>query len=264
QDFSYTIAEEPVVGSVEMFEDFETSNSVSISPANNASGEITTNDSYSGYQSLLYSVLESGDPTVENGSLLVGRENSIDASSYDYLSFWVKDTQGNNGIKVALQDGTGQESSFENVWFDGAIKDTWTPISVPLSEISDIDLSNLKGVRFGEWNSGSYYIDHIQLTDFSLDDLNIEASIPSGSYTETQFVSLSNNTDATIYYTVDGTEPTTSSAVYEGAINVSNDMTIRAVAEKDGVMGQVSVYRYTISIFQVENTEPTWLQLFDY
>src|SRR5699024_6430625 len=90
------------------------------------------------------------------------------------------------------------------------------------------------------------------------------ASIPSGSYTETQFVSLSNNTDATIYYTVDGTDPTTSSAVYEGAINVSNDMTIRAVAEKDGVMGQVSVYRYTISIFQVENTEPTLLQLFDY
>ena len=48
-------------------------------------------------------------------------------------------------------------------------------------------------------------------------------------------VELSTTTDgATIYYTTDGTNPTTSSSEYTGAINIDADMTIKAIAVKDG------------------------------
>ena len=58
----------------------------------------------------------------------------------------------------------------------------------------------------------------------------------AGTYTEVQHVEISSTTeDATIYYTTDGTEPTTSSTVYTSAITVDEDMTIKAIAVKIGM-----------------------------
>ncbi len=60
-------------------------------------------------------------------------------------------------------------------------------------------------------------------------------SMASGTYYEEIDVEISTSTtDATIYYTTDGTEPTATSAVYTGAIHVANDMTIKAIAMKEG------------------------------
>jgi predicted CXXCH cytochrome family protein len=53
----------------------------------------------------------------------------------------------------------------------------------------------------------------------------------AGSFTAPQTVTISDSTpNATIYYTTNGTTPTTSSAVYGGAITVSSTTTIEAVA----------------------------------
>lgn len=60
-------------------------------------------------------------------------------------------------------------------------------------------------------------------------------SMASGTYYEEIDVEISTSTtDATIYYTTDGTEPTATSAVYTEAIHVANDMTIKAIAMKEG------------------------------
>ncbi len=57
----------------------------------------------------------------------------------------------------------------------------------------------------------------------------------AGTYTEAQSVSISCTTDgATIYYTTNGQDPTTNSTVYSGAINVSTNTTIKAMAAKSG------------------------------
>ena len=60
-------------------------------------------------------------------------------------------------------------------------------------------------------------------------------SIAGGEVEEGTTVTISCATSgATIYYTTDGNEPTTSSAVYSGAITVDKAMTIKAFAAKDG------------------------------
>jgi N-acetylneuraminic acid mutarotase len=60
-------------------------------------------------------------------------------------------------------------------------------------------------------------------------------SVPSGTYTSFQTVSLSDATPgATIYYTIDGTTPTTGSNVYNGPIGIVTTVTLQAVATAGG------------------------------
>ncbi|MCQ2309053.1 MAG: chitobiase/beta-hexosaminidase C-terminal domain-containing protein [Bacteroidales bacterium] len=60
-------------------------------------------------------------------------------------------------------------------------------------------------------------------------------SMASGTYYEEIDVEISTSTaGATIHYTTDGTEPTAASAVYTNAIHVANNMTIKAIAMKEG------------------------------
>jgi len=59
--------------------------------------------------------------------------------------------------------------------------------------------------------------------------------VAAGTYAAKQVVSLSDATaGAKIYYTVDGSGPSTSSIPYSGAITVSNSMTIEAIAVASG------------------------------
>jgi len=70
----------------------------------------------------------------------------------------------------------------------------------------------------------------------------------AGSYSAAQTVSISDATsDATIYYTTDGTAPTTSSSVYGPPLTVSSTETLKAFAVATGHLhsGQVSA-TYTI------------------
>ena len=86
-----------------------------------------------------------------------------------------------------------------------------------------------------------------------------------GTYTSAQSVTISCATSgATIYYTTDGTTPTTSSSVYGSAISVSTTTTIKAIAVKAGMTNSaVASATYTISSIHVHSytsvvtTEPT-------
>ena len=70
-----------------------------------------------------------------------------------------------------------------------------------------------------------------------------------GAYTATQTVALSDTTSgATIYYTTNGTTPTTSSAMYSVPLTVSTTTTIEAIAVAGGsAASPVAVATYTIS-----------------
>lgn len=75
-------------------------------------------------------------------------------------------------------------------------------------------------------------------------------SLPSGSYTSSQLVSISSATaGAKIYYTVDGSAPTSASLLYTGPIAVSKTMVLSAWAAASGcTTSGVAQASYTISI----------------
>ena len=124
---------------------------------------------------------------------------------------------------------------------------------------------------------GSYSLPHLALGGTSssgaesgsdlggliLSGVQIAAATPSvspvpGFYTTTQSVTLSDATaGATIYYTLDGSTPTTSSAVYAGPIAISATTTIQAIAAATGYLTS-SVASDTFTIGLPPATAPTF------
>ena len=75
------------------------------------------------------------------------------------------------------------------------------------------------------------------------------ASVTSGTYSGTLSVELSSTTPgAKIHYTLDGSQPTTSSAEYVSPISISATTTLKAIAVIDGLdSSEVSTFEYRIS-----------------
>lgn len=79
-----------------------------------------------------------------------------------------------------------------------------------------------------------------------------QASPQAGNVTSgTQITLTCSTSGATIYYTLDGSDPTTSSTQYTGPISlaayeVGTEVTLKAIAVKDGVTSEVQTIRYTI------------------
>lgn len=69
----------------------------------------------------------------------------------------------------------------------------------------------------------------------------------AGIYTEAQTVTITcRDKEAAIYYTLDGTEPTTESTPYTEPISVDDDITIKAIAVTDDERSYISTGEYVI------------------
>ena len=78
----------------------------------------------------------------------------------------------------------------------------------------------------------------------------VSANYESGNYVDPIKVSLSTDTEgASIYYTLDGTNPTTSSPLYTEEIEITSDTTLKVVAIKEGMIStSIKTYTYTIGV----------------
>ena len=86
-----------------------------------------------------------------------------------------------------------------------------------------------------------------EIIDFSR-RISVFAFPEGGNYSSAREVVLSSNiSDAEIYYTVDGVEPTTSSTLYTGPINVSGTTIIKTIAVKGTDISDIKEEIYVIS-----------------
>ena len=72
----------------------------------------------------------------------------------------------------------------------------------------------------------------------------------SGTYAEAQTVTITAEEGTIVYYTTDGSEPTTASAVYSEPFTVSETATVKAIAMKDGLYNnsEIATADYVIEI----------------
>ena len=110
----------------------------------------------------------------------------------------------------------------------------------------DLPADSSYGRKDGEW----MYFDNPAPGKENGEGYAARTSIPSanylsGVYTEALQVSLFG--EETIYYTIDGSKPTTSSKVYNNEITVTDIMTIRTMAVKDGRESEEAAYTYVIN-----------------
>ncbi len=77
-----------------------------------------------------------------------------------------------------------------------------------------------------------------------------EFSYPSGTYEEVLNVAISSNTNGAIYYTLDGSVPTTESELYTSPINMQQGIfTLKAIfVNSYGIQSEVAEASYTIDI----------------
>lgn len=92
-------------------------------------------------------------------------------------------------------------------------------------------------------------VDGYMMQKYQLEAQSLPApliSTPSGTLPTPTEVTLSSVDDATIYYTTDGTTPTTSSSIYSKPLNISYTQTLKAIAVRDDEVSSVSSAAYTL------------------
>jgi hypothetical protein len=143
----------------------------------------------------------------------------------------VKNSKGNftatdaNGSEIGTVEGEGTSAT--------------TPITWTGTASGAITLTANKAIRFS----------YIEVTYSAAGEEFLAAptfSIGTATYYEAQTVEISQSEADDIYYTIDGTEPTTASTVYTGAITVSETTTIKAIAISGNLTSDVASATYTI------------------
>ena len=75
--------------------------------------------------------------------------------------------------------------------------------------------------------------------------VNVPAISGDATFDETTNVTITADEGATIYYTTDGNDPTTTSSVYSAPIAISATTTVKAIAVKDGNSSTVATATFT-------------------
>ena len=124
--------------------------------------------------------------------------------------------------------------------------DNSTPTSTSSVYSSAISVAESKTIKAKAFKSGLTDSDLATAT-YTIKCATPTFSVAAGTYTESKSVTLSTTYGTKIYYTTNGSDPTTSSAEYTGAITVSKTTTIKAIAWKSGCTNsEIASRTYTI------------------
>jgi hypothetical protein len=139
-------------------------------------------------------------------------------------------------------DGVNYAVNSDTLYFDFTDDD---PVAAEKGDFSADDAVKVYQENAGDALSA---IVLVNATTASTTAATPTASLATGEVAAGSTVTISTTTTgATIYYTTDGSTPTTSSTVYIGAITINSAMTIKALAVKDGKLNSsIATFAYTI------------------
>ncbi|HOX52249.1 MAG TPA: chitobiase/beta-hexosaminidase C-terminal domain-containing protein [Fibrobacteria bacterium] len=145
---------------------------------------------------------------------------------------------------------TATATSISITWLDarkGSDPTALSPVSIPSPTTATYSIS---GDELSLTIAGKTTVYSLE-TEGPDDPVELVVDAPSispdgGAYASSQSVKITAQTGATIYYTTNGSTPTTSSSRYTGAITVATSKTIKAIAELDGVTSEVVSATFTI------------------
>ncbi len=156
-----------------------------------------------------------------------------------------------SGTPVTLSTSTEGATIYYTV--DGSIPNTFSAVysdPIMLTNLtSGIEVKTIKAVAVKEAMESS----SVAVYEYSVlpqDSVQAPTASPtSGDLAPNSIVTLSSATSgAKIYYTTDGSNPTTASTLYTAYIAINQAMTIKAIAVKENMFGSaVSVFSYTVS-----------------
>ena len=182
-----------------------------------------------------------------SGAYVQGIVSQVDSynPSYNSITYWISDDGTTTSSQLEVYSGKG----LNGAGF-ASIDDIEVGASVVISGTLKI------------YNSTIYEFDaNSQLMSYTAPAVttcaNPTFSPAAGTYTSAQSVEIICTTEgATIYYTTDGSDPTTSSSVYSAAITVNSDMTIKAIAVKEGLTNsEIVSAEYVIDLTPVINAD---------
>jgi Listeria-Bacteroides repeat domain (List_Bact_rpt). len=128
---------------------------------------------------------------------------------------------------------------------------TFSPTGYTLSGTTGTWTGAANAVTMSRPSNASNYA---QITKFTI-TIGLPSSVATptfspaaGNYIGAQNITIAcQTTGAAIYYTLDGTTPTESSTLYSGAINITSNTTIKAIAIKEDESSSVATAEYTIT-----------------
>lgn len=189
-------------------------------------------------------------PTIANGKVYVG--SAVQINVYGLLNGAVQaatpaispiSQSFNPSIAVTITDSTAGAKIYYTT--DGSTPTTTS--TVYNGSLTVTSTTTVKAIAAGSGLLAS----PVASTTYTLTSQAVAPTFnpPAGDFTTTQSVTLSTSTpNATIYYTTDGSTPTTSSAKYSSPISVATTETITAIAAASGLSNSPpSSGLYTIS-----------------
>lgn len=167
------------------------------------------------------------------------------------LTFYVSKTTGNTTSSTWYVEVSSDGESWTGITSQSATSmdaGVWTKVECDIVDALDEPYENVYvKIRYAG-STAVRTIDDISLTEV-MPVATPTFSVDAGTYTSVQSVTISCATGgATIYYTTDGTDPTSSSTEYTSAVSIDHSCTLKAIAIKGDDESNVASAAYTINL----------------
>ena len=163
----------------------------------------------------------------------------FDKAGAGILSFKYGSYSNHSGGEFTIEKSTDQGATWSSIGTPTVVpkwSGTFLTYSLPVNYNGNIRFKIVMTLRTPNNANEQVNIDDLMITDFGTEQVAMPTSnVPTGIYETPQTVTLSSATSgATIYYTTDGTQPTTSSSVYSTSLNITTTTKIRTYAVATG------------------------------